>query len=70
MNVYDLFRQNNNIRRNISETFIEDVQTNVLQRYVMLTFSYNIRRFSKGMDMDDYNEMINTGDDGRVRGGR
>ncbi|SFO67311.1 CarboxypepD_reg-like domain-containing protein [Algoriphagus ornithinivorans] len=70
LNVYDLFRQNNNIRRNISETFIEDVQTNVLQRYVMLTFSYNIRRFSKGMDMDDYNEMINTGDDGRVRGGR
>ncbi|WP_250161309.1 outer membrane beta-barrel protein [Algoriphagus algorifonticola] len=71
LNVYDLFRQNNNIRRNISETFIEDVQSNVLQRYVMLTFSYNIRRFSKGMDMDDYNEMINTGDDGgRVRGGR
>lgn len=70
LNVYDLFRQNNNIRRNISETFIEDVQTNVLQRYVMLTFSYNIRRFSKGMDMDDYNEMINTGDDGRVRGGK
>ncbi|QYH38136.1 outer membrane beta-barrel protein [Algoriphagus sp. NBT04N3] len=70
LNVYDLFRQNNNIRRNISETFIEDVQTNVLQRYVMLTFSYNIRRFSKGMDMDDYNELINTGDDGRVRGGR
>lgn len=70
LNVYDLFRQNNNIRRNISETFIEDVQTNVLQRYVMLTFSYNIRRFSKGMDMDDYNELINTGDDMRVRGGR
>ncbi|MDF2158304.1 outer membrane beta-barrel protein [Algoriphagus sp. CAU 1675] len=62
LNVYDLFRQNNNIRRNITETFIEDVQSNVLQRYFMLTFSYNIRRFSKGMDMDDYNEMINTGD--------
>ncbi|HAS58865.1 MAG TPA: TonB-dependent receptor [Algoriphagus sp.] len=69
LNVYDLFRQNNNIRRNISETFIEDVQTNVLQRYVMLTFSYNIRRFSKGMDMDDYQELINTGNDGSVRGG-
>ncbi|NVJ85294.1 MAG: TonB-dependent receptor [Algoriphagus sp.] len=75
LNVYDLFRQNNNIRRNITDTFIEDVQTNVLQRYFMLTFSYNIRRFSKGMDMDDYNEMINTGEGpggggGDRRGGR
>lgn len=70
LNVYDLFRQNNNVRRNISETFIEDVQTNVLQRYFMLTFSYNIRRFSKGMDMNDYNEMINTGDGGPGQGGR
>ncbi|SHO60742.1 TonB-dependent receptor [Algoriphagus zhangzhouensis] len=70
LNVYDLFRQNTSVRRNISETFIEDVQTNVLQRYFMLTFSYNIRRFSKGMDMNDYNEMINTGDGGPGQGGR
>lgn len=62
LNVYDLFRQNASIRRNVTETYIEDVQTNVLQRYFMLTFSYNIRRFSKGMDMDDYNNMINTGE--------
>lgn len=65
INAYDLFKQNNNIRRNISESFIEDVQTNVLQRYFMLTFTYNIRRFSKGMDMDDYNEMVGSGQPGR-----
>lgn len=65
INAYDLFKQNNNIRRNISESFIEDVQTNVLQRYFMLTFTYNIRRFSKGMDMDDYNEMMGSGEPGR-----
>lgn len=65
INAYDLFEQNNNIRRNISESFIEDVQTNVLQRYFMLTFTYNIRRFSKGMDMDDYNEMMGSGQPGR-----
>ncbi|MHA7128131.1 outer membrane beta-barrel protein [Algoriphagus namhaensis] len=69
INAYDLFRQNNNIRRNISESFIEDVQTNVLQRYFMFTFTYNIRRFSKGMDMDDYNEMMGSGGD-RGRGDR
>jgi hypothetical protein len=55
--VYDLFAQNANVRRNITETFIEDIQTNVLQRYFMLTFTYNIRRFSKGMDEDAYNNM-------------
>jgi hypothetical protein len=26
----------------------------------MLSFSYNLRRFSKGMDIDDYNEMVDS----------
>lgn len=54
---YDLLGQNANVRRNITETFIEDIQTNVLQRYFMVSFTYNLRRFSKGMDEDKYNEM-------------
>jgi len=55
--VYDLLNQNANVRRNISDTFIEDIQTNVLQQYFMLSFTYNLRRFSKGMNEDTYNEM-------------
>lgn len=55
--VYDLLGQNANVRRNITETYIEDIQTNVLQQYFMLSFTYNLRRFSKGMDEGDYNEM-------------
>ncbi|WP_332912298.1 hypothetical protein [Algoriphagus boritolerans] len=55
--VYDLLGQNANVRRNITETFIEDIQTNVLQQYFMVSFTYNLRRFSKGMDEDVYNEM-------------
>lgn len=55
--VYDLLGQNANVNRNISDTFIEDIQTNVLQRYFMLSFSYNLRRFSKGMDEKKYEEM-------------
>lgn len=55
--VYDLLGQNANVNRNITETYIEDVQTNVLQQYFMLSFTYNLRRFSKGMDEDVYNEM-------------
>ena len=54
--VYDLFGENANVRRNITETFVEDIQSNVLQTYVMLSFTYNLRRFSKGMDESDYAE--------------
>jgi len=69
LNVYDLLGQNTSVRRNVTDVYIEDIQNNVLQRYFMLTFSFNIRRFSKGMDLDDYNDMVNTGGgDGRGRG--
>ncbi len=61
VNAYDIFNQNRSIRRNVTDIFVEDVETNVLQRYLMFTFSYNLRRFSKGMDMDDYNDLINSG---------
>lgn len=54
---YDILGQNANVRRNITETFIEDIQTNVLQRYFMVSFTYNLRRFSKGMDEEKYNEL-------------
>ena len=57
VNVYDMLKQNNNIRRNISEIFIEDMQSNVLNRYVMLSFTYNFRRFSKGASMDDFEDI-------------
>lgn len=59
LNVYDLLGQNNSVRRNVTDIYIEDVQNNVLQRYFMLSFSYNLRRFGKGTDMDDYNEIYN-----------
>lgn len=42
---FDLLKQNNSLSRNITETYYEDVQTNVLQRYYMLTFTYNLRAF-------------------------
>ena len=57
LNVYDLFQQNNNIRRNVTELFIEDSESNVLQRYFMLTFSYNLRHFNRGTTEEDYREL-------------
>ncbi|MDF2437069.1 MAG: hypothetical protein K0Q95_1445 [Bacteroidota bacterium] len=47
LTVNDILEQNTSITRNTTETYIEDVQTNLLQRYFMLTFSYNIRYFKK-----------------------
>ncbi len=57
MNVYDLLAQNSNIRRNVTEVYVEDIQSNVLQRYFMLTFTYNFRHFSKGTTMEDYEKL-------------
>lgn len=54
LSVYDLLGQNNSVRRNVTELYVEDVQANVLQRYVMLRFTYNIRHFSQGTAKEDY----------------
>jgi hypothetical protein len=45
LSVFDLMNQNNNINRTVTETYIEDTRSNVLNRYYMLTFTYNIRKF-------------------------
>lgn len=57
INVYDLLEQNNNIRRNVSELYVEDARSTVLERYFMLTLTYNIRHFSKGASMSDFEEI-------------
>ncbi len=45
LSVFDLLKQNRSINRVTTETYIEDVQTRVLQQYFMLTFSYRLRNF-------------------------
>jgi hypothetical protein len=45
LSVNDVLAQNVSIARNINTNFIEDVQSTVLQRFFMMTFSYNIRKF-------------------------
>jgi hypothetical protein len=44
--VFDLLNQNVSITRNVTENYVQDVQTKVLTRYFMLTFTYNLRSFS------------------------
>lgn len=38
--VYDLLNQNTNARRSVSQNYIQDVQSKVLQQYFMLSFSW------------------------------
>ncbi|QCR24653.1 outer membrane beta-barrel protein [Pontibacter sp. SGAir0037] len=55
--VYDLLQQNNNIWRNVTELYVEDVETNVLERYFMLTFTYNIRHYSGQGDIREVEDL-------------
>lgn len=45
LSTFDVLGQNNSISRTVTETYIEDLQTQVLQRYYMLTFTYTLRNF-------------------------
>ncbi len=58
LTVFDLLDQNNSISRNVSETFVEDIQTQVLQRYFMVSFTYMIRNFksakAKELELERY----------------
>lgn len=53
LSVFDLLKQNNSIARSVTETYTQDLRTNVLQQYFMLTFTYNLRFFKGGASMKD-----------------
>ncbi len=45
LSVFDLLKQNRSIVRNVSDAYIEDVQSQVLRQYFLFTFTYNLRTF-------------------------
>jgi hypothetical protein len=47
LSVFDVLGQNRSITRNVTETYIQDVQNTVLRRFAMLTFTYNLRTFGQ-----------------------
>ena len=45
--VYDLLKQNTSVRRQITQDYIQDTEVQILQRYCMLSFIYDLRKFGK-----------------------
>jgi len=39
----DLLNQNKNVSRTITDSYIEDTQSQVLSRYFLLSFTYTLR---------------------------
>ncbi len=48
LSVFDILSQNNSINRNVTQTYVEDTRTQVLNRYFMLTFTYTFKKFKSG----------------------
>ncbi len=46
LQVFDLLNENIGISRNANQNYIEDVQTKILNRYFLVSFTYNISRFA------------------------
>ena len=48
LSVYDALRQNQGFQQTVNNNYLQETQSIVLQRYLMLTFTYNIRKFGNG----------------------
>lgn len=47
LGVYDILEQNKSLTRNTGDNYIQDTRANVLPRYFMLSFTYNIKKGSQ-----------------------
>jgi hypothetical protein len=48
LKVYDLLKQNINVYRYSGDSYLEDVRTNILTRYFLLSVNVKLSRFDKG----------------------
>ncbi|MGB4844861.1 MAG: outer membrane beta-barrel protein [Ferruginibacter sp.] len=69
LTVFDLLKQNQSIQRTVGETYISDVQNQVLQQYFMLTFTYNLKNFGTAAATSTNNSNERRGPEGGGPGG-
>ncbi|WP_031427271.1 outer membrane beta-barrel protein [Flavimarina sp. Hel_I_48] len=55
LKAYDLLNQNTNAQRTATEDYIQDIQSTVLQRYFMLSFSYKFNTLGKQGEIRENN---------------
>lgn len=55
--VFDLLKQNVSIQRNVTELYIEDAQTIVLQQYFMLRFNYRLSAMAPATNNQQNNDL-------------
>lgn len=48
LSCFDLLNQNQSVSRTVTSNYVTDTRSNVLTRYVMLTFTFNLRNFAQG----------------------
>jgi len=46
LSCYDILDQNKSLSRTVADTYIEDSDTEVLQQYFMVSFTYKLRKFN------------------------
>jgi hypothetical protein len=64
---YDLLDQNKSLNRSVTDTYIEDSNTEVLKQYFLLSFTYNLRKYTgKLPQMDE--RRFDGRNDGRFEG--
>ena len=57
LSVFDLLKQNRSISRNVTSSYIQDVNNQVLQQYFMLTFTYKLKNFGKGKPGNNFDRQ-------------
>lgn len=62
ISVFDLFNQNQAISRTVNSTYIESTTSNVLQRYFMVNFKYDLRHFGSGTNSASSGEKRGRGE--------
>jgi hypothetical protein len=58
LSVFDILKQNQSVSRTVTNTYLEDSRSEVLQQYYMLTFSYNLKNFGRPAKAETKDDFI------------
>jgi len=53
--IFDILNQNISVSRTVTNNFVRDEQNTILQRYFLISFTYNLRKFGAGPQNQDRN---------------